>query len=398
MISKINFWAFLVLLAALPYPLPIIRTCWTVWCITWLAELRFLDKRNFTPSRGVIYLSAGIFVWILWNMVSVAWAGDTTLAWHTVGRYCSLLPIPLVGLFGVNKYYKTDTCIKVLLSSALISVGVYMFTHYWVINRWAAIDKHNAEIKVIDWLHMDDLLLDIKHRLHYTNLLCMLLPCLVLARKKTGTLAALAAGALILIAIYLTGSRVALINLVLIAVITAAYYLLRTQKRWVQALGVSLAFLCISGAAVGVTYFHQRSVGMEEPRLLTWQTAIEHPQDYLAHGLGAGNATPYLVNLYEANGLTEHVQYQYSPHNQYLGVCMDLGLVAALLFVLFWLAIPFFFRGETRYWILCLWGISLCAMMTDMLIGGLEGIVFVVVMPLLSFIKKSPEIRPLVTR
>ena len=389
-LSRLNFLSFLVLLAALHFPLPIIRVCWAVWCFSWLAELRFLHRENFRPDKAAVYLSAGVAVWLVWNIISVFWAADTHTAWNYVGRYCSLLPIPLIGLFGVNQYYDWKLCVKVLLISALISVGVYLFTYFWFINRHFLYDKH-VELQTVDWWHVDDLLLNIKHRMHYTNLLCMLFPCLVLFRRQIGNLFALIAGLVLLVAVILTGSRVALISLSLIAVITLTWFLLRYRARWIQITGVCIAALLLFGAVGSVLFFHPRNEGMDEPRLAIWQTALEQPADYLTHGLGAGNATNYLVSKYEARGLEEPALYHYSPHNQFLGVCMDLGLPAALLFVLFWMGIPLFFHGITRYWSVCVCAVCACAMMTDMLLSGLEGLVFVVVMTIFAYLSNNPR-------
>ena len=63
-----------------------------------------------------------------------------------------------------------------------------------------------------------------------------------------------------------------------------------------------------------------------------------------------------------------------------------MGIVAAILFIIFWIGIPFFFTGTQRYWVLCATGISMCSMMTDMLLGGLEGIVFVALMAVLAYL------------
>jgi hypothetical protein len=68
---------------------------------------------------------------------------------------------------------------------------------------------------------------------------------------------------------------------------------------------------------------------------------------------------------------------------------MDLGLIATILFIIFWIGIPFMFTGTQRYWVLCATAISMCSMMTDMLLGGLEGIVFVVVMAVLGYLLPS---------
>ena len=388
-IPQVSATAFLVLLAALPYPLPFIRVCWMIWIISWLAELRFLSVRKIRLSRGMVYLSIGITVWFIWNMVSVIWAADKQIAWSYVWRYVCMLAIPFVGMFGVNEYYDWHKCLKVLFLSCLISIGVYMFTHYWVINHAFAMDKHNISPIPVDWFHMDNLLLDIKHRMHYTNILCMLFPCLVLSYRKIGFLPSFAIGIVLLIAIFFTGSRIALVNLITIAMISLCYYLLRGRKRWLKAIVVCSALAIWVAGVITVTALHPRNTGLNEPRLAIWQTAVEQPKDYLAYGLGAGNSTEYLVEHYRQHGWYEHTICRYSAHNQVLGVCMELGLTAAVLFVLFWFGMPFFFKGAQRYWVLCVLGIVFPVMMTDMLLSGLEGIHFLIVMSVLGIIYRT---------
>ena len=118
--------------------------------------------------------------------------------------------------------------------------------------------------------------------------------------------------------------------------------------------------------------------------MAVWKTALEQPTDYLAYGLGAGNSTNYLVERYQQREWEIFYLRRFSPHNQFLGVCMDLGLVAAVLFVLFWFGIPWFFAGDKQYWAWCALGICLPAMCTEMILGGIEGIVFICVLFLLG--------------
>ena len=406
-VSKINFGAFLMLLASLPYPLPFIQFCWYVWIVTWLLEFRYIARTPLKRHSGMVYLSGGILLWMIWNILSLFWAAHTQIALNTIVRYASMLTIPFICLFGCNEYYDWRKCIKVLLISGLISIGVYMFTHYWVINFHYALNKHATDkIVHIDWLNMNDLLLNIKHRMHFTNLLCMLIPCLVILHSKIGKLRTIVAAAILLCAIYMTGSRMAMVNVVVVATVTCCWFILRKQKAWVKYTGVGLAIVVILLGSVGGMLLHPRNAGHSvselisvneeriekpafEPRFAIWQTALEQRDDYILYGLGAGNATKYLVKCYQENDWKQYASRQFSPHCQYLGVCMDLGIVAAILFIIFWIGIPFFFTGTQRYWVLCATGISMCSMMTDMLLGGLEGIVFVAIMAVLGYLLPS---------
>lgn len=406
-IEKINFMAFLGLLASLPYTLPFIKFFWYAWIFTWLLEFRYISNKPTLQHRGLVYLSCGILVWLLWNSLSLLWADNTQAALNLLLRYASLLTIPFICVYGLNDNYDWRKSFKVLSITCITSIGVYMFTHYWVINHLYAFDKHSIHnIVDVDWWHMSELLLNIKHRMHYSSLLCMLFPCLAIVYPKIGKLPTIVIGIVLLLAIFMTGSRIAWIYLIVIAIITIGWSVLQGKKNWVKGLGIGVAVIVIVLGSVLGMLVHPRNGGLSiremisvnennpvspafEPRMAIWHVALEQPKDYIAHGFGAGNATDYLVHRYQQYGWDGYIDRHFSPHSQYLGVCMDLGIVALILFIIFWMGIPFFFTGTQRYWVLCATAISMCSMMTDMLLGGLEGIVFVVVMAVLGYLLPS---------
>ena len=406
-LSQVNYTAFLALLVSLPFPIPFIRICWLVWAFTWLLEFRYLHRANIRKNKSILYLSLGVAVWLVWNLVSVFWAQNSAAVWASMERYTSLLAIPLIGIWGVNERYDWKQCAKVLLASSLISVGVYMFTHFWVINNLQALDKNRTDLIPIDWLHMEDLLMNIKHRMHYTNLLCLLVPCLVLLRKELRLWHLIPAGIVLLAAIRMSGSRIALVNLLIVLAITLCYLIIRSRRKWMKPIGITLTVIAILGIGFVGLYFHPRNAGLSlsemmqvnessdlpafEPRFAIWQTALEQPSDYMAYGLGAGNASDYLQAHYISHGWDHYAMRHFSPHNQYLAVCMELGLAAAILFVLFWLGIAFFVHGRQRYWALCTIGICMCSMMIDLLLGGLEGIVFINIAFILGLLLPQSE-------
>lgn len=410
-IEKINFMAFLGLLASLPYTLPFIKFFWYAWIFTWLLEFRYISNKPTLQHRGLVYLSCGILVWLLWNSLSLLWADNTQAALNLLLRYASLLTIPFICVYGLNDNYDWRKSFKVLSITCITSIGVYMFTHYWVINHLYAFDKHSIHnIVDVDWWHMSELLLNIKHRMHYSSLLCMLFPCLAIVYPKIGKLPTIVIGIVLLLAIFMTGSRIAWIYLIVIAIITIGWIVLPGKKGWIKGLGIGVAVIVIVLGSVLGMLVHPRNGGLSiremisvnennpvspafEPRMAIWHVAIEHPQDYIAHGFGTGNATDYLINRYQQHGWEGYIDRHFSPHSQYLGVCMDLGIVALILFIIFWMGIPFFFTGTQRYWVLCATAISMCSMMTDMLLGGLEGIVFVVVMAVLGYLLPTTNFR-----
>ena len=110
-----------------------------------------------------------------------------------------------------------------------------MFTHYWVVNHLYAFDKHSVHnIVDIDWWHMSELLLNIKHRMHYSSLLCMLFPCLAIIYPKIGKIPTIVTSIVLLLAILMTGSRIAWIYFIVIAIITIGWIVLPGKKGWIK--------------------------------------------------------------------------------------------------------------------------------------------------------------------
>ena len=105
----------------------------------------------------------------------------------------------------------------------------------------------------------------------------------------------------------------------------------------------------------------------------------------------------YLQAKYQAHGWEAYYTYHYSAHSQLLTTWMELGLAAMILWILFWLKMPFVFRGKERYWVACVSAVCLVNMSTDLFLGGVEGVVFVIVaFVLLDVLSRPlpPVVRP----
>ncbi|MBO4665349.1 MAG: O-antigen ligase family protein [Paludibacteraceae bacterium] len=413
-ITYANYLAFLALLCAMPYGFPFIRFFGLVWVITWVFELRFVKKANLRLTQPRLFVAIGFALWVLWNALSLSWAADKSSAWATVQRDLYMLCIPLVMLWGVNERYNWKQCVKVLTIGCVISVGVYLFTLYWLCNAPRAWDKHTVVSTSFDWWHMDCFILDMKHRLHYTTLICLtiagILSLLIqgLTTRKQTVYYCLAIPFLIL-AMYKTGSRTALINLTLILVIAALWYWTRHKhhSRWQQALAAVFIAFILLGGAFALFKLHPRNHGITlhelvqvrddvsqpsfEPRIAIWQAAFESPKDYALHGLGAGNSYAYIWEKYRQHGWSVYTSKRFSTHNQFIATCIELGAAAAVLFLLFWLTMPFLFRGKARYWIACICAICLVNLSTDLFFGGVEGITFTII----AFVCLDALARPL---
>ena len=412
-IEHINYFSFLVLLCAMPFPWQFIRFFGLVWAVTWLLELRFIDRANLQLTKERVFVAIGFGVWFLWSILSVLWAENKSLSWTFIQRDYYILLIPLVMLFGVNDLYDWKKCIKTLVIACAISIGVYLFAHYWLLNIARAYDKHVTSRVDIDWLHLNDFTRDMKHRLHYTAWLCLAIiginSLFVSCRTNLKeTIWYVLAIVLFLAGIYWTGSRAAIVNLAFIGIFAALWEWTRRQQRpaWQKAIAGGLIAILLAGGAVALFKLHPRNHGVSvqefltlqegsqptfEPRVAIWNAALETPEDYSLYGVGVGNSYDYLQQKYIAHGWEAYYTYRYSTHSQLLATWIELGLAAMVLWILFWLCMPFFFRGEARYWVSCICAICLVNMATDLFLGGVEGIVFVIV----AFVLLAVLTRPL---
>ena len=401
-ISRINYLAFLVLLAVLPYGIKCINTVWIVWLVSWLLEFRFLKRP--VLSRKQLIPFAGLALWFFWNLLSVAWADNKTLAWDSITREMNVLFVLPVAIWGVNGHYNRLTCLRVLLITACCSTFVYLFTHYWLCNSAHAFDKFAPAAWHFDILRTDNLLLQIKHRLHYSNVLCIAILAVVWLYKdhvnRFGKPLTLLFSCLVVMwlitVIYWTGSRVGLI-LPVIYLCLAGLIRLNGWKRYAAALTMVLV---LGGFLFSMKYWHPRlrdlsaemwlhynpeaPIPVNEHRIAIWRTVWEHRADYPVYGLGTGNAQPFLSEKYQERGWTEFIQRGFDTHNQFLNTWMELGVVAALLFVALWCFVPFCFKGNARQFALFATATLVCSMLVENLLCGMEGIVFCCVLLFLA--------------
>lgn len=398
-IGEINWYAFLAFLAVLPYSHSLSRPVWMVWLVSWLLECRFIARpAAFTDSaeRRKLVPFVGLAVWFLWGAVSVLWAENLHDAQGALMRNFDLFFLLFPALWGLNGRYNWQTCLKVFVASCLISVFVYLFAHYWVMNHLHAVNRYHKFYFSFDWLHLTDFTLNLKHRLQYTTLLSLCFPSVILLAKenvaalgrvRTFVFAALAF-AVLLLAVHWTGSREGLINTIVVFSTAAVLALPASKRLWGMLAVVALAAL----AAFGILKFHPRfnEVPLKEyfritddpirpsvePRYAIWHTALEHPEEYSLHGVGVGQCSDYLLKKYENYGWIMFIERRYHSHNQYLCTWIELGFAAMLFFLLIWISVPFAFQGRARYFAIFFTEILMLDMCTDNMLSGIEGIFF----------------------
>ena len=92
---------------------------------------------------------------------------------------------------------------------------------------------------------------------------------------------------------------------------------------------------------------------------------MQHPEDYLAYGLGAGQSTGYLMKIYQEKGLDYYYSMRYHAHNQYLEEMMEIGLPGLLMFLIAWLSVVWCSKGEGRRFAFLFFTLFALNMLTD---------------------------------
>lgn len=122
-VKRMNYVLFLALMASLPLPRKFGHIMLIVWAVSWLLELRFTKRENFTGWKTLIP-GLGLAIWVLWECVSLLWGGPQA---RFRDCHASLLILPLILAFGVNENYQWKHAAAVLIISAIASSFLYGF-------------------------------------------------------------------------------------------------------------------------------------------------------------------------------------------------------------------------------------------------------------------------------
>lgn len=406
-VKRLNYVFFLALMATLPLPRKFGHIMLIVWAVSWLLELRFTKKENFCGWKNLIP-GLGLAVWVLWECLSILWGGRYRDC-HT-----SLLILPLILAFGVNEQYQWKQAAKVLIISSLLSCFLYGFTLFWTANIRHVWDCYCQDpYTSFQLIWFDQFLSNIKHRFFYCTILTMAIILLIMLRhdcwkrwgKIEGSIYLVLGCAILLLAIIATGSRASLFTLIILGTITIIRCIPTKHRSWVSV----LVFALVIGGSIALWQSHPRmkaitiqqiinpeqhinEVTQQNPRSLIWHYALQSPKDYLGYGLGVRQAETYLDQKYEQAQWDRGVFDHFHAHNQYLLVCMELGLVALLLFIAYWVYLPLCYPKQTRQrefalYLVLLFGLN---MLTDSLFSSMEGVVYIcALLVFTSFLPKN---------
>ena len=125
--------------------------------------------------------------------------------------------------------------------------------------------------------------------------------------------------------ILLSGSRQALVSLILITVI-ALGFLLSQHLKWYYTASILAATLLTGGLLLSLhPRFHAMDIHSEE-RVQIWKAALQHSTEYVWKGFGGGQDGVQLMRTHS--------------HNQYLQELREGGIIGLAFFLLAWAAVP----------------------------------------------------------
>lgn len=293
-----------------------------------------------------------------------------------------------VGIWGVNNRYDWQQIGRVLVVSCVIAIPFYLailtplYYHREIIDylRW----EGDWNYDIHSWYSFfSDNISVLKHRLFLCSVEMLgSVIALQVWRDKKWLLALCLP--VMLSAIPLTGSRQSILTLATMMVVWLIYALPKAY-RWRYGFGIILLGAVISGA---VLKFHPRMNGFDihaatefrevhythDVRFNIWGCALQHPEDYLAYGLGAGQSTGYLMKIYQEKGLDYYYSMRYHAHNQYLEEMMEIGLPGLLMFLIAWLSVVWCSKGEGRRFAFLFFTLFALNMLTDCMFGKFDGI------------------------
>ena len=386
-IGRISYGLFLTVVALLPFPQAPLRLACVLWIISWYLEFRWLHKPKSLRENPIAIPVLLFGLWFAWKVLSICWAPDyNAWAWQMERYMAFALSIPL-GIWGVNKYYNWEQAGKVLVASCVIAVPAYLI---WM----AVLYPHPEWVPYLhlsdEWIHHDrwwtflmDNISHFKHRLFLCSIeLFGIVMAFQVLRKRWALL--IPAVAIMFISIPVTGSRQSILTCAALCVVGILYLLPRPQ-RLRYGIGIVLLGMVIGG---GILKMHPRMRQFElrditemremsydhDIRFNIWGAALQHPEDYILYGLGAGQSKAYLAERYNDVHFDHYASKQYHAHNQYLEEMMELGLGGMLLFIMAWLAVPLCTKGRARKTAMLFTTLFMMSMMTDCMFGKFDGI------------------------
>lgn len=386
-ISRIHYGFGIAVVALLPFPQICLRYACVLWVISWFMEGRWMHKPKSIKENPIALPFILFGTWFAWKAISGLWSADhAAWAWQMERYLAFVLMIPM-GIWGLNEHYRWQTLGKVLVASCIAAVPAYLL---WMLvmyyhPEWVPYLNLQEPWSINEdwWAFFAENISQFKHRLFLCSVeLFGAIIAFQLYYKRPVVL--LPIWAVMLFVIPMTGSRQSILSAVALLIAGLLCCLPAVRRR---RYGAAIVLLGVVLGA-GLLHFHPRMQEFElsdikemrelssyhDVRLNIWGAALQHPEEYLAHGLGAGQSSNYLSEKYQAAGFDYYVYMHYHSHNQYLEELMEIGLPGLLLFLLAWLSIPICAQKEGRFTAILFTILFMLNMCTDCMFGRFCGI------------------------
>lgn len=340
---------------------------------TFVVEI-LLEKRwrNIHWNKTTLYFCL-FFVFFILGVVYAPFDGSEYFRHHMEARY-SLLGFSIVGIFGVNKYYKLSYLFNVMIISSFLAIVYLVFFKIglpeFVTSSERSILFTNARIATVNahmgfnlylnlslvgiwyictrkWEKMSRLL-----RYSYIFILFVLFFVLSISEGRSGFLASL--------------------------VIMSTFIIIEAWKhRKVFGLFVALSLPIL---AFFISTQHARlseDMIQSEPRLDFWHSAIELISEKPIFGYGVSNAQEAFnsVNMkYTEPAYSEFWKHKnpwyIDTHNQYLQTTLEFGMLGLVLLLVIYFMPIFIVSVEKRILAVFICGLCAYQSMFDMFITG----------------------------
>lgn len=403
--GRINYGLFLAVVALLPFPQAPLRLACVLWIVSWLLEGRWLSCPKSLKANKMAIPFVLFGIWYAWRILSGLWAADHAAWAFQMECYMTFGLLVPVGIWGVNERYDLKQIGKVFVISCVAAIPIYIAilsvlrTHREIIDalQWKAVWDYS---RTDWWVFMCNNISVFKHRLFLCSVqLFAAVIAWQIWRKQW--LKLIPIWLVLLSAIPLTGSRQSILSACALAVMLVV---LELPKRLRVRYG-ALVLLVGVGLSIGLLKVHPRMQHFDikditelrapspdhDVRFNIWGVALQHPSDYIVHGLGAGQSRQYMLSFYEQFGFSHYYEEAYNSHNQYLEETIELGIFGALFFVLIWLFLPLCAEKEGRRTAILLTTLYMMNMCTDCMFGRFCGIALWAVALIIILLQSNPQ-------
>ena len=367
----LSFVTFMMLLMSLAFPWKFTQPLFAIWLISWLLEGHWLNRQNLRWTKSIVPLLL-LCGFVGWEALSLLWSIDVPSGQSELERHLPIFAILLVALFGANERYKSHRMKIALIAGSLLSIisyGMICYQHactdtlytnppfWWYNSYWTWFGGGPIEI--------------LKHRSHYCIVLFMSLICSIDVYRYFRTrYSALWTGIviglidiLLVVVIVLTGSRTAIL---LLPIVGLLMLMMNYHGRWRKSLIIGIlatyAVLFIAGISYNTRLItvkedlthlavegEQATQQTKEPRMQIYTCALKHWDEFGLWGIGFGGSANKMLELYEAEGMTQCIEHRYGIHNRYFKTWMEMGPFALLLMLFILCSSPFFHAGRARH-------------------------------------------------